>query len=470
MGGVRLAALWILLVAVYATTVSIPAQIGMDYAGAEPHHLLAAESIVSDRDVDLTDEYAERAYASWYPKELKTDGQVVAGRLMEPHGVGYAVLIAPAYALGGARAVQWEMVALMAFAFVLAAALARRMVPEPWATAGAALVGLSPPALAASTTVTPGVPAAVLLSGAALCALAVRERPRLRYVFGGALLLAGLPWLGWTFVAPGVVIAWALVTWTLRERRRLAALVAGEALAASLVFYAMINDRLYGGLTPRAAGLTGPAGAAVRLHRAAAAARGAMAGSRRRPAALGAAAGARLLLRVAAVQLAARPARARRDRPPRGRGLRRAAARRRRRPAAGRRAVLDRPACAAGFPGVQLVAALPAAAALTAWGLRHVPRPLAALLALFTLGASTYLVLAERSGNLGGWLEVDTKAPWGPPVVLFPNFTGSAVWPALLCRCWPPARPSCGGASAGRRASGGARRPPRARRRRCTER
>ena len=46
----------------------------MDYAGNEPHHLLAAESIVSDRDVDLTDEYADRAYASWYPRELKTDG------------------------------------------------------------------------------------------------------------------------------------------------------------------------------------------------------------------------------------------------------------------------------------------------------------------------------------------------------------------------------------------------------------
>ena len=74
------------------------------------------------------------------------------------------------------------------------------MVPEPYATAGAALVGLSPPALAAATTITPGVPAAVLLSGAALCALAIRERPRLRFVFGGALMLAALPWLGWTFI------------------------------------------------------------------------------------------------------------------------------------------------------------------------------------------------------------------------------------------------------------------------------
>src|SRR4051812_49699043 len=59
------------------------------------------------------------------------------------------------------------MLALLALAFVLGAGLARRMVPEPWATYGAGLAGLSPPALAASTTVTPGVPAAVLLAGAA---------------------------------------------------------------------------------------------------------------------------------------------------------------------------------------------------------------------------------------------------------------------------------------------------------------
>src|SRR4051812_22640058 len=248
--------MWILLVAVYAATLGIPAQPGLDYAGNEPHHLLAAESILSDRDVNLSDEYAERSYASWYPRELKTDGREVDGRLVEPHGVGFALLIAPAYAVGGARAVQWEMLALLALAFVLGAALARRMVPEPWATIGVGVIGLSPPAIAAATTITPGVPAALLLAGAAWCALAIREHPRRRYVAIGALLLAGLPWLGWTFLVAGAVVAWALVVWTLRERRRLAALVAGEALAASLVFYATINDRFYGGITPRSAGST----------------------------------------------------------------------------------------------------------------------------------------------------------------------------------------------------------------------
>src|SRR4051795_11193474 len=145
--GVRLLGLWILLVAVYAATLGIPAQPGLDYAGAEPHHLLAAESLVSDRDVDLTDEYTDRAYASWYPRKLETDGQIVGGRLVEPHGVGFALLIAPAYAIGGARAVQGQMVVMLAFAFVLGAALARRIVPEPYATLGAGLVGLAPPAV-----------------------------------------------------------------------------------------------------------------------------------------------------------------------------------------------------------------------------------------------------------------------------------------------------------------------------------
>src|SRR3954471_9830138 len=87
---VRLLGLWILLVAVYAATLGIPAERGSDYAGNELHHLLAAESLVSDHDVDLADEYRDRAYASWYPRELKTDGRIVDGRLGGPDGVRLA--------------------------------------------------------------------------------------------------------------------------------------------------------------------------------------------------------------------------------------------------------------------------------------------------------------------------------------------------------------------------------------------
>jgi hypothetical protein len=431
---VRFVGLWILLVAVYAATLGVPAQPGLDYAGNEPHHLLAAESLVSDRDVDLTDEYAERAYASWYPRELKTDGRVVQGRLVEPHGVGFAVAIAPAYAVGGARAVQWQMLALLALAFVLAAALARRMVPEPWATVGVGLVGLSPPAVAAATTITPGVLAAVLLSGAALCALSIRERPRRRYVAIGALLLAGLPWLGWSYLAAGAVVAWALVVWTLRERRRFAALIAGEALAGSLVFYATVNDRFYGGITPRSASTASlpnapldyleriPRLVGVWLDREVGLLRWAplialaffaawlLYRSRRdqlarvAPARREAEATAGLLLAVIGVHLlviallAAGP-------------LRNGTA----------------------FAGVSMVAVLPALAALSAWGLRHVPRPVAGLLALLTLGGTGWLLWLDRSDELRGWLDVATDAPWGPLIVVFPDFTRVAWWPITAC-------------------------------------
>jgi hypothetical protein len=252
-------------------------------------------------------------------------------------------------------------------------------------------------------------------------------------VAGGALALAALPWLGWTFVAAGFVVAWALVLWTLREGRRVAAIVAGEALAASLVFYATINDRFYGGLTPRAAGSAAlpdlPIGYLERLPRLAGLWLDREVG----------------LLRWAPVLALVFFAgwllyRSRRDQ------LARVAAARREAEACATlmlavvatQLVVVALLAAGGlrapaFPGVPLVAALPAVAALTAWGLRYVPRLLAAALAAFTLGASLWLVLADRRGDLDGWLAVDTGAPWGPAVVVFPDFTGAALWPALLC-------------------------------------
>jgi hypothetical protein len=56
-----------------------------------------------------------------------------------------------------------------------------------------------------------------------------------------------------------------------------------------------------------------------------------------------------------------------------------------------------------------------------------------ALLGLATLAASAWLIVLERRGSLGGWVDADTHAPWGPLVNVFPDFTGAALWPALLC-------------------------------------
>jgi len=225
-------------------------------------------------------------------------------------------------------------------------------------------------------------------------------------------------------------VAWALVTWALRERRRLAAIATAEALSASLVFYATVNDRFYGGLTPRSASTGGlpdlPWGYVDRLPRLASlwldreigllrwAPLLALAGlaawllyrSRRDqlarvvPARREAEACARLLLAIVVADVAVTALAA------------------------------ANPLRGAAFPGVALVASLPAVAALTAWGLRHVPRTLAAALAVLTLGTSAWIVAREHSE---GWLGMHTDAPWGPLVAVFPRFDGPPAWPIAAC-------------------------------------
>jgi hypothetical protein len=250
---VRLAALGLVLFAVYAVTLTIPASPGERYAGDELHHLLAARSWVEDGDLDLANQYAERQWREFSGRAVRTSGTVVLGRLREPQGVGLPLAISPAYALGGPRAVEVAIAALTALAFVLAGALARRVVPEPWASGGVLVAGLSPPALAAATTISPQPVAAALLAGAALCAVRVRERARLRDAYGSGLLLGLLPWLHPALALTGLPIAVCLVRWTLAQRRRLVALTTAELLLGSLVFYARLNETVFGGPLPSAA-------------------------------------------------------------------------------------------------------------------------------------------------------------------------------------------------------------------------
>ncbi len=172
-------------------------------------------------------------------------------------GVGFPLLLAPAVAVGGVLP-ELAVAAVAALGYVLAAALARRVVPEPWAGWAALLAGLSVPALGYATAVAPAAVAGTVLAGAVLCTLAVRERPLQRWAFGGAALLALLPWLDPWLLVPALPVAVLLARWTARRGRRLVALGTAEIQLASLVFYVSLNERLYGGLTPLAA-VDGPA-------------------------------------------------------------------------------------------------------------------------------------------------------------------------------------------------------------------
>ncbi|MEA2254950.1 MAG: hypothetical protein QOG35_995 [Solirubrobacteraceae bacterium] len=260
----RGAALWLVLFAVYAAGAGLHASPGEDLSAPEAHALLLTRSILDDGDLDLSDQYGAAAWRPFYGHQLlPLTGPREHGQL-EPIPAGFPLLCAPAYALGGRIAVELWLAALAALGYVAAAALARRLVPEPWATGGALAVGLSPPAVVAATTIAPDAVAGTILAGAAALALAARERPLARLTAWAGTLLATLPWLAVKFLAPGAVVAAAVYRWPRRRSRGLAGLVGIELVLFSIVLFASINDRLYGGLTPYAVLAPGvsPTGAA----------------------------------------------------------------------------------------------------------------------------------------------------------------------------------------------------------------
>jgi hypothetical protein len=252
--------LWLVLVAAYALTLPFDAGHASTLAPAEAHRLLLAESLVSDHDVDLRDEYAARAWRGWYPHRLRPAAGITEGRRVEPTGLGFALLIAPAYALAGPTGARLLLAGCAALAFCLAAALGRALVPEPWPTRAALATGLSPPALAAATAVSPEMVGAAALTGAALLALRVRERPRMLWASGAAALLAALPWLAAKLIVPGAVVAVALWRWLRRRQRGLTGLAALEIVLTSGVLYVVINERLYRSLTPHGVARHGATG------------------------------------------------------------------------------------------------------------------------------------------------------------------------------------------------------------------
>ncbi len=422
--------LWLLLFAAYAATIGLHAFGSSEYAGAEPHNLLIAESIVEDGDFDLRNQYAARAYEDFYPGALRPQGRETDGRLHEPYGIGFAAFIAPAYALAGPKGVELFLAAIAALGVALAYRLALRVVPDPWALGAALAVGLSPPLLAYSTAVTPEATAGAALAGAALLAVRLNARVARRDAIGCFALLGALPWLGTRFAAAGLLIGYVAARALWDARRRTLAVGSVELALFSLALYVGINEALFGGPTPYAAlppgesatGASFPVGYLERSDRLVSLFVDRDVG----------------LLRWAPVLVLTFAGlwwlwRARRDRLARAvpelRELELAAT-----VCAGVLGVqllvaaFLAPALAGSwFPARHLIAVLPLTIPLVAWGLRHAPRA-GTVLAALTLAASVWLYIDVRWG--GGSLVADLPdAPFGPLTDLLPSFAAAEPGP-----------------------------------------
>jgi hypothetical protein len=432
-------AIWLLLLAVYAAALGIDAAPGQRWSAREGHELLSAQSIADDHDLDLRNQYAERGWRDFGGDPLRPTAALTSGRLLEPQGIGFPLLIAPAYAIGGTTLVQLWLAALAALGFVLAGAIARRIVPEPWATRAAVVAGLSPPVVAAATRISPEAVAGTVLAAAVLAALRVREQPRPRATLTCAAAIAVLPWLAVSLVPVAVGSAAALTRWLRRRRRGFAAFGAMEIVLFSGVLFVTMNDRLFGGFTTYAPSLSpgGPLGThsvadvlarwprlvgsfldrdAGLLRWAPLLAVGLLAlwllwRSRRDrlavalPDQIHVEVVAGLLAALCATQLVV--------------------------------ATFLAPALHGDWaPARLLLPVVPIGAALGAWGLRHAPRVGAALAAV-TLAGTAWLLLGARIGSGAGLQPVVGPVPWGGAQRVLPFFaspigTGEAILLAVV--------------------------------------
>ncbi|MBA2506095.1 MAG: hypothetical protein H0V29_09140 [Thermoleophilaceae bacterium] len=421
----RALAVWLLLFAAYASTLGLDARSGSDYGNAERHYLAAIESFAEDGDGNVADELAERGIP-------RTGIVQPDGRVFEPYGIGFAALMAPAYALGGETAVELLLAAIAALAGALAYALARRFAPDPWALGAALACGLSPPMLAYGTAVVPDPMAAALLTGAALAALKVRDMPRRRYGVLCFALLGLLPWLGPKFIPAALVLGGFAVVWLRRGRRPLLALVSVEIALFSVAFYVGLNEALYGGATPwAAASQGGPATGAdtvmeylERVYRPVALMVDREYGLLRwAPVFALAGVGVFLLWRGHRHKLTAILTE---------HGTAEAIAALCAAVFAAQLFVatfLVPTAFGGWFPARELIAVLPVLVPLVTWGLRRIPRTGLALIAI-TLVGSVWLWLDVRFGD-GGLVAGRPDAPWGPLVKLFPVY-GESAYPYVL--------------------------------------
>ena len=188
------------------------------FTGDEPHYLILTKSLLSDRDLNLSNNYAERDYLQFYPGELRPHtrtGKKGAEYQYSLHAPGLPLLLLPFYYAGekvsSAKSltpdpetrrkifvfvVRLPLCFLAALLGFLVFRLTRDITRSPQASWAAWLIfGLTPPLLFYAALLYPEIPAAVILIWI------FRSLVINRNTGDGRCLLAGLgaaflPWLG----------------------------------------------------------------------------------------------------------------------------------------------------------------------------------------------------------------------------------------------------------------------------------
>jgi hypothetical protein len=220
--------LWLLSWAVYALYFQGQWVFGqrpiIHITGDEPHYLVIATSLVRDGDLDVLDEYRDKAYLPFYPYHLgdarsPEDMHAIYGQdghLYSKHGIGLPLLILPALRLGGHGLVILFMMGVAATLSVQTLLLARDVVQRTGvAVAAWVAVAFTSPLLLYGDQIYPEVPGALLtVLGVRAVLRTVRARRAGGPLSPGAALQLGLavgllPWLHLRYIPLAAVLALA---------------------------------------------------------------------------------------------------------------------------------------------------------------------------------------------------------------------------------------------------------------------
>lgn len=135
--------------------------------GDEPHYLLMAHSVVHDGDLNLFNEYSEKAYQIFHPDllEPKPSDYVAPGQIFS-RGLGatFSVVFAPFYAIGGHSGAQIFIILCAAFLIAQLYQLISNSCSNPTtALISVMLVASTSPILIYSSLVYPDIFAALLI-------------------------------------------------------------------------------------------------------------------------------------------------------------------------------------------------------------------------------------------------------------------------------------------------------------------
>jgi len=184
--------------------------------GDAPHYLTVARSLAADGDLDLANDYDDRTYADFYPGSLEPRHTNPSpwGEQYSFHGIGVAVLVAPAFAVWGVTGATATLVIVMAAgAALLWLAVWHLLRDAAAAWAGwASLVAAAPFALHAGAVYPDGPAAAAVAAALWLVALLRRGGSvPLWALAAGSTGLAALPWLHARLAWPAGVFGLAIV-------------------------------------------------------------------------------------------------------------------------------------------------------------------------------------------------------------------------------------------------------------------